>query len=223
MNLPSIQAIFSLLCSYLVLAPIVIGARNYKYLNQSLRIFWYWLIFNLLYIISTSLLFKTPIFHYLEYINSSVSFAFFYAFMRPNWKSDTWKKNTFALLIIVLAVILFDVIINFETIEQRKYYSSTFQTTVWILIGFYYLQRLLKRTDIKSFQALPMFWIGIGNFICPIFALSFYLITNSALRISPDFYFIFNNIGYFAMLIYNILLFIGLKTTKNGVREIIKV
>jgi hypothetical protein len=223
MNLPSLQSIFTIVCIYSVLAPILIGARNYKYLNQSLRVFWYWLIFNFLYLISTSFLYKTPIFHYLEYINSSVSFIFFYTFMRLNWKSETWKKITLGLLIVVLVVILLDVIINFETIEQRKYYSSTFQTIIWIFIGFYYLQRLLKRTDIKSFQALPMFWIGIGNFIIPIIVLSFYLITNSAIRISSDFYFIFSNIGYFSMLIYNILLFIGLKTTKNGIREIIKV
>lgn len=218
-----LRTVFIFICVFSVIAPIILGAINYLFLNKSLKVFWFWLVFNFLYAISTSFLYKTFYFNYFEYVNTIVSFAFFYSYLKPHWSNKFINKVILGITIIIILFTFFDFFINIDNEKERKYYSATSQTILWILVGFYYLQRLFKTTKIDNFMDYPMFWIGISNFVCPIVSLGYFLITNSAIRFSSTFYFIIENIGYFSALLMNVLFFIGLWKTKNGIREIVQV
>jgi hypothetical protein len=218
-----LQIVFVFICVFSVLAPIFLGVRNRLFLNQSLKIFCFWLVFNFLYAVATAFLYKTFLFNYFEYVNTIVSFIFFYCYLKPNWKNQLINRIILGIAIFIILFTFLDFFININHLKGRVNYSANIQTLTWILIGFYYLQRLFKTPKIDNFMDYPMFWIGISNFVCPVISLGYFLITNSAIRFSPTLHMIIENIGYFSALLMNVLFFIGLWKTKNGIREIVQV
>jgi hypothetical protein len=185
-----LRTIFIFICVFSVIAPIIVGAISYSYLNKSLKVFWYWLVFNFIYATSTSILYNTFNFNYFEYINTIISFIFLYLYLKPHWQNKHTDRIILGMTVLIVLFTFFDLIANINSINERKYYSATAQTILWILVGFYYLQRLFKTSKISNFMDYPMFWIGISNFVCPIISLGYFLITNSAIRFSPTFYYI---------------------------------
>lgn len=215
------QLFFMLFCIFSVIFPIIAGFINYKYLNISLKIFLFWLIFNLFYAtLSTSFAFLGVSNLYMEYFNTSISYLFFYLVLNYHFNRSS-KIILLLSLVVVIIVIIADVILT-EDIKQRKYYSSTFQTFVWLLMSFYYLLKLFQSSQIKSLREYPFFWIFISHFTSSIVSFGYFLLTNSAINFSRQLYVVLENIAYSSVLLMYMLFLIGILKVKKGIKEIIK-
>jgi hypothetical protein len=219
----SFRLIFIYCCVFSCIIPASIGIIHFRYLNKSLKIFFFWLIINLLFIATSAFLVTPQVNYYLEFINICISFLFLYLILKESWQKTNVNQIMLGLMLFIIIISIAEVFLFFDKLEARKNYSSTTQTLIWVLVSFYYLKRLLSSSKIKDIGKYSLFWIGLSNFLSSIISLFYYFITNSALRFSKDFYHIIENITFSSVLGMNILFAIGLFVSKKGIREIIKV
>lgn len=215
--------IFIYCCVFSCIIPISIGIIHFRYFNRSLKIFSFWLISNLLFLITSAFWVTPQVNYYLEFINIFISFLFLYLILKESWQKKIINKIMIVSIIFIVIISIVEVFLFFDKLDARKNYSSTTQTLIWVLVSFYYLKKLLSNLKIKDIGQYPLFWIGLSNFLSSIISLFYFFITNSALRFSKYFYYIIENIAYSSVLGMNILFAIGLFVAKKGVREIIKV
>lgn len=219
----TIRIFYIYCCIFSCIIPIGIGITYFRYLNTSLKVLLYWLVFNLIYATLSAFYMTKNINYYLEFVNISISFWFLYLILKASWQKKIVNQIMVFLTIFIVIISFVEILLFYDKLEARKNYSSTTQTLIWVLVSFYYLKRLLSSRNIMDIGKYPLFWIGLSNFLSSIISLFYFFITNSALRFSRYFYYIIENITYSSVLGMYILFAIGLYVTKNGIREIIKV
>ncbi len=219
----TLRLLFIYCCIFSCVIPIGIGIMYFRYLNSSLKVFFYWLIFNLVYAITSAFFVPRSINYFLEFINICVSFWFLYMILKQSWQKRVVNRAMLGLFGFVIIISIIEIVIFFNELKAHNNYSVTTQTLIWVVVSFYYLKRLLGSHNMVDIGKYPLFWIGISNFLSSIITLFYFFITNSALRFSKHFYYVIENIAYSSVLGMYVLFAIGLYVTKNGIREIIKV